>query len=90
MKTIIVVSPKTILTAQTAISGCENCSDQAGIIFDFILDEVTGRDAVTTCYLLSEPATCPVCGADVLEDTLVEPAGMESASRIYPSFLNSL
>ena len=88
MKAIIVVSRETILQAQAEIGGCENCSENAGIIFDFILDEVTGRDALETNYLLSEPAMCPECGAKVLEETLVEPVGMESASRIYPSFLN--
>lgn len=87
MKEVIVVSRETILRAQAQIGGCEACSENAGIIFDFILDEVTGLDALETNYLLSEPATCPECGARVLEDTLVEPVGMESASRIYPSFL---
>ena len=78
MKAIIVVSPETISRAQTEIGGCEACSENAGIIFDFILDEVTGRDALETNYLLSEPATCPECGAQVLEETLVEPVGKDS------------
>jgi len=88
MRTIIVVSRKTILHAQVQIGGCESCSEDAGIIFEFVLDEVTGREALDTVYLLSEPAKCPACGARVLEDTLVEPVGMERAGRIYPSFIH--
>jgi len=88
MKAIIVVSRETLFRAQAQICGCETCSENDGIMFDFILDEVTGRKASETNYLLSEPATCPECGARVLEDTLVEPVGMETASLIYPSFLN--
>ncbi len=88
MKTIVVLSRETTLRAQAEICGCEVCSQNAQIIFDFILDEVTGRDALTTNYFLSEPATCPNCDGEVFEETLVEPAGMETASRIYPLFLD--
>ena len=88
MKTIVVLSRETTLRAQAEICGCEVCSQNAQIIFDFILDEVTGRDALTTNYFLSEPAICPNCDGEVFEETLVEPAGMETASQIYPLFLN--
>ena len=57
-------------------------------LFDLILDQVTGRDSLTTDYVLSELATCPECGGTVVEDTLVEPVGMEKAGRIDPSFLD--
>jgi hypothetical protein len=85
MKSVLVVSRPTILKAQAAISSCEACSERAGILFDWIVDEVTGRDAVTTDYFLSEPATCPNCHGQVLEDTLVEPVKMDTSLRRYPS-----
>ena len=44
--------------AQAEICGCEACSEDAEVIFVMILDQVTGRDASTTDYVLSEPATC--------------------------------
>ena len=87
MKSLVVVSRPTILKAQAEISSCEACSEGADILFDCIVDEVTGRDAVTTDYFLSEPAKCPNCYGQVFEDTLVEPVGMDTSRRIYPSFL---
>jgi hypothetical protein len=45
VKAVIVVSRETISQAEAQICGCETCSEDAGIIFDFVLDEVTGRDA---------------------------------------------
>jgi hypothetical protein len=90
MKTVVVLSRETILRAQAEICGCEVCSEDAEIIFDFILDEVTGRDALATNYFLAEPAKCPKCDGEIFEETLVEPAGMEPADRIYPSFLRRL
>ncbi len=87
MKTIIVPSRETMLRAQAEICGCEACSEDAEVIFVMILDQVTGRDASTTDYVLSEPATCPECNAKVFEETLVDPVGMETSGRIYPSLL---
>ena len=77
-----------MLRAQAAIGGCEACSEEADILFDLILDQVTGRNSLTTDYVLSEVATCPECGAKVFEDTLVEPVGMDNSTQIIPSFLN--
>jgi hypothetical protein len=88
MKTVIVVSRPTIQKAQAEISSCEACSEDAEVIFDVIVDEVTGRDAVTTDYFLSEPARCPNCNGQVFEDTLVDPTGLDHSRRVYPSFLN--
>ena len=87
-KEVVVLSRETMLRAQVEIGGCEACSEGADIIFDLILDQVTGSDSLTTDYVLSQLATCPECGGMVFEDTLVEPVGMEKAGRINPSFLN--
>ncbi len=85
-KEVVVLSRETMLRAQAEIGRCEACSEGADIIFDLILDQVTGRDPSTTDYFLSELSMCPECGTPVLEDTLVEPAGMEKADWITPSF----
>jgi hypothetical protein len=65
----------TIRRAQEAISSCEACNKDAELPFDWVLDEITGRDGSTTDYFLTEPARCPRCGCSVIEKTLVEADG---------------
>jgi hypothetical protein len=72
---IVVLGTATIRRAQEAISSCEACNDDAELPFDWILDEVTGRDGSTTDYFLTEPVRCPRCGSSVIEKTLVEADG---------------
>ena len=72
---IVAVSAATIRRAQEAISSCEACNNDAELPFDWILDEVTGRDGSSTDYFLTEPAKCPRCGGSVIEKTLVEADG---------------
>jgi len=72
---IVAVSAATIRRAQEAISSCEACNNDAEMPFDWILDEVTGRDGSSTDYFLTEPAKCPRCGGSVIEKTLVEADG---------------
>ncbi len=66
--TLIAVPRATLLRAQSRILGCEACSEDAEIPFDWILDDVTGYDGSEVDYVLSEPAKCP----GVTEKTLVE------------------
>ena len=87
MKTVLAVSRETMLRAEAEICGCETCTEDAAVLFVLVLDEVTGRDASVTDYVLSEPATCPACGAKVFEDTLVEPVRMKAPDGPYASFL---
>jgi len=47
--------------------------DEADIPFDWILDRVTGRDPTATDYILESCLTCRFCGAEIEEQTLVEP-----------------
>ena len=61
MTTLIAVSRATVLRAQSHILGCESFSPEAEIPFDWILDDVTGRDGAEVDYVLSEPAKCPKC-----------------------------
>lgn len=72
---ILTLGASTIRRAQEAISSCEACNKDAELPFDWILDEVTGRDGSTTDYFLTEPARCPRCGATIIEKTLVEADG---------------
>jgi hypothetical protein len=69
---ILAIGAITIRRAQDAISSCESCNQDAELPFDWILDDVTGRDGSTTDYLLTEPARCPRCGSSIMEKTLVE------------------
>ena len=68
--TIFALSRATLLRAQSQILGCEACSSDAGIPFDWILDEVTGRSGADVDYVLSEPARCPRCCREVTEKTV--------------------
>ncbi len=72
MITLITVRRSTALEARSRILGCENCSEDAEIRFDWILDEVTGNRGSEVDYLLSEPLKCPRCFGEVAEKTLVE------------------
>jgi DNA-directed RNA polymerase subunit RPC12/RpoP len=72
---ILALGAATIRRAQDAIASCEACNKDAELPFDWILDEVTGRDGSTTDYFLTEPARCPRCGSTIIEKTLVEAEG---------------
>lgn len=69
---LIVVSVDNLCAAQSLIDGCEACSEEAEIPFDWILDRVTGRKGSTTDYFLIEPAACPRCKGAITEKTLVQ------------------
>jgi len=72
---VLALGAATIRRAQDAISSCEACNQDAELPFDWILDEVTGRDGSTTDYFLTETVRCPRCGSNVAEKTLVEADG---------------
>jgi uncharacterized Zn finger protein len=55
------------------VLGCEHCSPEAELPFDWILDRVTGSDGSRIDYFMVHVAVCPRCGHDVSEKTLVEP-----------------
>jgi len=79
---ILALGAATIRRAQEAISSCEACNKEAELPFDWILDEVTGHDGVTTDYFLTEPAQCPRCGRSIIEKTLVEADGGVNSGTI--------
>jgi hypothetical protein len=60
------VDLRTIRTAEKEIVSCEACSpDTAEVPLDHLLDSITGCDPESTDYVLSEPARCPACGAEL-------------------------
>jgi hypothetical protein len=70
---LIAVGQGTIGQAVRMIAGCEFCSANAEIPFDWILDFVTELRGSTTDYILDSPARCPNCRHEIAEKTLVEP-----------------
>jgi hypothetical protein len=71
---VVLIDPAILRKAEQLIESCEHCnSEGAEILFDNILDRVTGSDPSVTDYILEAPARCPNCRREVLEKTLVEP-----------------
>ena len=70
-KQIIAVSVRTTRRAESHIEACQNCDPTADIRFGDVLDwlKVVYQGAE---FVMSEPARCPKCRAEVLEHTLVE------------------
>jgi hypothetical protein len=59
---LISIDERTLHEAEAQIVSCEFCTpDQAEILFDDILDRLTGNDPQSTDYLLNVPARCPRC-----------------------------
>src|SRR3954471_1617827 len=64
--TPIPVDPWAVRAAEQQIASCEACTpDLAETLFESVLDRVTGSAPETTDYLLSKPARCPNCTAEV-------------------------
>jgi hypothetical protein len=74
---VILINERLLSEAQAFISGCERCSVNAEMTFDYILDAVTGHDPSMTEYVMCRPATCPRCCREVTEKTRVVVSGIE-------------
>jgi hypothetical protein len=70
---LVFIDEATLIEAQDLIVGCEYCSDEAELLFDQILDAVTGCDPATTEYVICHPAKCGFCHREVMEKTMVVP-----------------
>jgi hypothetical protein len=58
----VLVDAQTIYKAEQQVAACETCSpDKAEVLFDTILDCITGFDPSATNYILAEQAKCPRC-----------------------------
>ena len=72
---LLPVSPEQAEVAKLEVSGCENCSADAQIPFDWVLADIMGRPGMFE-FVLAEPVKCPLCHADVTEKTLVDRGGI--------------
>jgi hypothetical protein len=71
----ITVDPSAMRKAESQIAGCERCRpEESEFPFDSILADVLGKQGAFE-FILSEPAHCPNCHAQVTETTLVERQG---------------
>ena len=63
---LLSIDEHTLQAAQDQIASCEACTpDQAEILFDDVLDWLTGSDPQSTDYVLNVPARCPRCQSAV-------------------------
>lgn len=70
---VVTVGAAKVREAESRIEGCEHCHpDDAEILFDWILGEVTGRSD-TVDFMMLETAKCPNCKQTLTEKTLIEP-----------------
>jgi hypothetical protein len=64
--TAVPVDAATLRTAEQQIASCEACTpDPAEVPFEHVLDCLTGCDPESTDYVLTEPARCPNCWAEL-------------------------
>jgi len=70
---VVLVDGRTLIEAESLISGCEHCNRDAEISFDYVLDELTGCDPTRTEYLMYRTGRCPNCRSEVTEKTLIIP-----------------
>ena len=69
---IVTVDAAKVREAESKIEGCERCHpDDAEIPFDWVLQEVTGRNGMVD-FVILETANCPNCKHPLGEKTLVE------------------
>ena len=82
----VFVSERTQQEAQDQIASCEACTpDEADILFDDLLDALTGCDPKCTDYILNVPARCPRCDAAVRTgqwQPVTAPGGERSVSIV--------
>jgi len=57
---VVLIDSATLQQVQSMISGCEACSEDPGLLFEYILDQMTASDPSVTDYVLEVPQG--VCG----------------------------
>jgi hypothetical protein len=68
---IFLVDAPILFEALEWVTGCEQCSPNAVISFDYIMDATTGADPTITEYIMYQPVKCPSCSAKITEKTCV-------------------
>jgi hypothetical protein len=72
---LVTVDPTTIRKTESKIDGCERCrNDESDIPFNFVIADVLEKHGAFD-FIMSEPAHCPNCRAELSEKTLVELQG---------------
>jgi len=80
-------------TAERMIASCEVCDPEVSeVLFDEILDSITGCDPEITDYLLSQPVKCPSCQNQIQSGTWRwdDSRGDEGPIFIHPGTLVTL
>ena len=71
-RVIVLVGIEDVKDAESLIRFCAHCGpDEVVLPFDIIVDVLTESDPATTDFILERPATCPRCGHEIVEKTLV-------------------
>lgn len=68
---ILLLDAPILFEALQWVTGCEQCSPNAMISFDYIVDATTGADPTTTEYLMCQPLKCPCCSGKITEKTRI-------------------
>jgi predicted RNA-binding Zn-ribbon protein involved in translation (DUF1610 family) len=71
MSDILVASPATLNEAAKKIASCESCNSRADIQFGLIINFVRDVNPKETLFCQTNPVSCPNCGEEVWEATLV-------------------
>ena len=70
---LVLVDSDTVVCAAREVIGCQGCSPDANVPFEWLLDLMTGHDPLSADYLMETPAICSYCGRKIGEKTLIEP-----------------
>ena len=71
MSEIRVASESTVARAESEIFSCEQCDPAADIEFRVLLNFIRDVNPQDVVFYQVKPASCPSCGGEVWESTLV-------------------
>lgn len=76
---VVLINSSSLREAEQQIVSCEGCNPEgAHVLFESVLDRLTGNDMTVTDYVLVKPARCPRCQRVVQEKTGVQWVHCES------------
>jgi len=71
-RVIVFVGISDVKEAESLVLCCEHCGPDVAVLpFDIVVDLLSECDPAVTDYVLERPATCPRCGHEIVEKTLV-------------------
>jgi len=68
---LIAVSQLSVFLAESRVVACSECSTNAQVRFEYLLDQVRGSNEQCS-YILPFPATCPLCNSPITETSFVQ------------------